>query len=129
MFRKIGVLKIWKKSLKICFKELILNHVKASSLQLYYRMNSFTCNFKGFTYILMTFLVFSIIFWNTDLQKISYCNRKQNCSIKAGFRQSAINHQKILKMFEAKMLENFLWKSSAIVKLQFYTNSSQKHLF
>ena len=129
MFRKIVFLKSGKNLWKFVLRSSFLITLRLPACNFTTEWTPLHVIFKGFTYILMTFLVFSIIFWNTDLQKISYCNRKQNCSIKAGFRQSAINHQKILKMFEAKMLENFLWKSSAIVKLQFYTNSSQKHLF
>ena len=41
---------------------------------------------------------------------------EEKCSIKTVVRQSATD-QKFLKMFGTKMLENFLWKSSATVKL------------
>ena len=64
MFRKIGVLKIWKKSLKIYVKELIFIQVEASSLQRYYRMNCFTCVFKGSASILMNLQSFST-FWKS----------------------------------------------------------------
>ena len=53
--------------------------------------------------------------------------RKPKCSIIRIVCQSAINHQKIFQMFVTKMLENFLWKSPAIVKLQVYISSSLKH--
>ena len=41
-------------------------------------------------------------------------------------RSSAVAVFTFLKMFDTHMFENFLWKSSAIVKLQVYTNSSLK---
>ena len=52
--------------------------------------------------------------------------RRQECSIKAGVCESAINHHKFLKMSETKMLGNFPWKISVKVKLQVYTNFSLK---
>ena len=39
-------------------------------------------------------------------------------------RSSAVIVFTFFKKFETHMFENFLWKSSAIVKLQVYTNSS-----
>ena len=62
MFRKIGVLKTWKKSLNICVKELLLIQLEASSLQLYCKMNSSTYIFKGFAYILLNLSWFSTFF-------------------------------------------------------------------
>ena len=75
MFGKIGVLKIWKKSLKICVKELLIQ-LKASSLLLCYKMNSFAYIFKGFSYILMNLLWFSTFFGTTFYRKspISNCS-------------------------------------------------------
>ena len=62
-----------------------------------------------------------------DYRLLSRIIAQKICAIKTDVCQYAINHQNFHKMFETKMLEKFMRKSSAIVKLQVFTNSSLKN--
>ena len=120
MFTKIDVFKIWKKSLKICVKELILIQVKSSSSQFYYKTNSFTCIFKGAPYLELLFIF-----------------QKHKCSIKASVRQSAINRSslKCLKSNCLKASCERVWLYKVAGIYQFFPKKSAgsqiflKHLF
>ena len=59
MFRKIGVLKIWKKSLKICINKLLLIQHKACNFNT--KWTPLHVFFKGFAYILLNLLWLSTL--------------------------------------------------------------------
>ena len=83
--------------------------------------------FKGFAYILMNLLWFSTFFGTTFYHYGFTENILLAISNHFRLQKFCPNSIYVLKMFEAHMLENFLWKSSAVVKLQVYTNSFLKN--